>query len=234
MALARRKRLSREESRELTEQRLVEAAQRLIARRGLDATSVEDIAEAAGYSRGAFYSNFKSKNDLFFEVLRQDQARNNAAFAGALDDSSSLEQIQARIKEITAALFNDNESFLVWTEARMLSARDAKFRTRVAGLIAERRDFVVTILEYLSKRMGAIPTLPLQPLAMGFISLMEGVRLFGASSPNEMPAQVAHSILDVFIDSVLQHVMQPQRATQSDKREAAAARGTSRTAAASR
>jgi AcrR family transcriptional regulator len=214
----KRKRLSREESREITAQRLVEAAQRMIARRGLDATSVEDIAEAAGYSRGAFYSNFKTKNDLFYEVLRQDQERNNARFAGALDDALPLEQIQARIKEISAALLSDTDAFLAWTEARMLSARDVKFRARVAGLIAQRRDFVVTILEYLCRRTGGVASVPPANLAMGFISLSEGVRLFGASCPNEMTPEIARSILDVFTDAVLQQVIQPVAAGAGRRR----------------
>ena len=224
----KKKRLTREESRELTSQRLVDAAQQLIARRGLAAASVEDIAEAAGYSRGAFYSNFKSKNDLFYEVLRQDQQRNNAKFAVALDDALPLEQIQAYVREINAALLKDTDSFLAWTEARLLSARDSKFRAKVAGLIAERRDFVVTIIQYLARRTGATPSVPLEALAMGFISLSEGVRLFGASCPNEMTAEVARSILDVFVDSVLQHVM------QTDKREPTAPRASARKAVAPR
>jgi len=224
----KRKRLSRQEGRELTSQRLVEAAQRLIARRGLEAASVEDIAEAAGYSRGAFYSNFKSKDDLFYEVLRQDQQRNNAKFAVGLDDALPLEQIQARIREINAGLFDERDSFLVWAEAHMLSARDPKFRAKVAGLIAERRDFVVTIIQYLARRMGATLSVPVEALAMGFISLVEGVRLSGASYPNEMPAEVAYSVLNLFVDSVLQQVLQP------DKREAARPRGSIKNAGASR
>ena len=69
-----RKRLSRDDSREQTTQRLLEAAQKLIAKKGLDAASVENIAAAAGYTRGAFYSNFSSKDDLFIELLRRDHA----------------------------------------------------------------------------------------------------------------------------------------------------------------
>lgn len=222
----KRKRLTREESRELTSQRLVDAAQRLIARQGLEAASVEDIAEAAGYSRGAFYSNFKGKHELFYEVLRQDQLRNNAKFAVALDDALPLEQILARIREINAGLYNERDSFMAWTEARMLSARDPKFRAMVAELIAERRDFVVAILQYLAKRMNATPSVPLEALAMGFISLSEGVRLFGASCPSEMTAEIARSILDVFLDSILQQVM------KADKREAKAPRRPARKAAA--
>ncbi len=204
----KRKRLTREESRELTSQRLVDAARRLIARRGLDATSLEDIAEAAGYSRGAFYSNFKSKNDLFFEILRRDDERINAEFAVALDDASPLEKIRGRLREVYSALYDDSDSFMVWTEARILSARDAKFRVKFATLIAERRKFVATIIEYVLRRMGATPELPLEAMAMGFISLVEGVRLFGASCPSEMPAAVAQATLDLFTDAVLQHAAQ--------------------------
>lgn len=208
-----RKRLTREESRELTSQRLVDAAKRLIARRGLDATSVEDFADAAGYSRGAFYSNFKSKNDLFFEVLRQDQEQINAEFAQTMDDTFPVEDIRRRIREIYGVLYRDSDAFLAWTEARMLSARDAKFRARLTALIEERRDFVARLLGYLCKRIGATPSVPLETLAMGFVSLSEGLRLFGAACPSVVSAEMAQSTQDLFIDAVLQQVM--QRGTSS-------------------
>ena len=67
--MKKRVRLSREESREQTQQRLLDAAQSVIAKKGLAGTSGEDIAAAAGYTRGAFYSNFRSKGDLFIELL---------------------------------------------------------------------------------------------------------------------------------------------------------------------
>jgi len=198
-----RKRLSRADSRERTAQRLLDAGERLIARRGLDATSVEDIAAAAGYSRGAFYSNFKSKEDLFFDVLRRNQERTNARFAGVLDQASPLEQVQARIRELYAALCSDGDSFMAWTEGRMLSARDPNFRERLAALVAQRRDFAVQLIEYLYRRGGHSPSLPLETLAMGLISLIEGVRLFVASCPDQMPREVAESILRDFVDSAM-------------------------------
>src|ERR1700743_3553905 len=82
-----RKRLSREDSRDQTRQRLLDAAQRLIARKGLSAASVENITAAAGYTRGAFYSNFDSKDDLFIELLRRDHAQRHVQL-GALQDHS--------------------------------------------------------------------------------------------------------------------------------------------------
>jgi AcrR family transcriptional regulator len=198
-----RKRLSRADSRERTAQRLMDAAQRLIARRGLDATSVEEIAEAAGYSRGAFYSNFKSKEDLFLEVLRRDQQRIYARFTVALNEKRPPDQVQSDIRRLYAGLHQDSNSFLTWTEGRMLSAREPKFRAKLAALIAERRDFVVKLIEILYQRTGGRPPMPVEPLAMGLISLIEGVGLFLASCPGQMPPDAAESILQHFADCVM-------------------------------
>ena len=64
-----RKRLTREESKEVTRLRLIEAAERLFIRKGFDDTSVDEISEMAGYSRGAFYSNFENKDQVFLAVI---------------------------------------------------------------------------------------------------------------------------------------------------------------------
>ena len=56
-----RRRLTRQESKEVTRIRLIEAVERLFIRKSFDDASVEEISETAGYSRGAFYSNFDDK-----------------------------------------------------------------------------------------------------------------------------------------------------------------------------
>lgn len=201
-----RKRLSREDSRERTTQRFLDAATRLIARKGFERISIEDVAGAAGYSRGAFYSNFRSKNELFLELLRRDQERANARFEAALDDSLPLDELRARMQEVYAALYLEGDSFLTWTEARMLAARDARFRAKLTQVMSEKRDHALRILKHFYERAGERPTGPLEHLAMGFLSLMEGVRLFGASCPNELPAAVAQTILETFPGAVMRQV----------------------------
>lgn len=62
-------RLTRAESRALTRSDLVRAAGRLFARDGVSATSIEAVAEEAGYSRGAFHSNFASRDELLDAVV---------------------------------------------------------------------------------------------------------------------------------------------------------------------
>ena len=61
-----KQRLTRRESRQRSRGvKLVNAAERVFVRTGFDAASVEHIAAEAGFSRGAFYSNFKSKDEIF-------------------------------------------------------------------------------------------------------------------------------------------------------------------------
>jgi AcrR family transcriptional regulator len=198
-----RKRLSREDSREQTTQRLLEAAQKLIARKGLDAASVENIAAAAGYSRGAFYSNFKSKDDLFIELLRRDHERGTRELNALRTSDLPVDQIQSRARDIYAHMFRDNESFMTWTEARMMAARDTRFRAKLDTLMNEKRAQIATFIQYFYDRVGIKPEMPPEKMAMGFMSLAEGVRLFMLSSPSEMTPPTAEALLSLFVDSIM-------------------------------
>ena len=198
-----RKRLSREDSRDRTTQRLLAAAGKLIAKRGLSDTSLEDIAEEAGYTRGAFYSNFSSKGDLFIELLRRDHEATNAQLRALRNDSFPLDHIQQRIREIYTPMYSTNESFMIWTEARMLAARDAKFRVKLDALLVEKRAEVAELIEYFYRRAGIASPLAPPTLAMGFNSLFEGVKLTMLSSPGELTSEDAESVLRLFVESLM-------------------------------
>jgi AcrR family transcriptional regulator len=201
-----RKRLSREDSRVQTTQRLLDAAQKLIAKKGLSAASVEDIAAAAGYTRGAFYSNFGSKGDLFIELLRRDHQKVHAELDALHSDAMSLDYIQERSRELFGQLYHDNESFMNWTEARMLAARDTRFRSKLNALLAQKRSQLVELIVYFYERAGTEAPVPPDALAMGFMALVEGMKLALLSSPGELPAAAAESVLTLFIDSIMRIV----------------------------
>lgn len=200
----KRIRLSREASREQTQRRLLDAAQSVIARKGLVATSVEDIAGAAGYTRGAFYSNFRSKGDLFIELLRRDHRQAHDAMREALAADLEPEQLEQRVSEMYGQLYRSNEGFMNWTEARMLAARDPRFRAKLNALMMEKRDVIAAFIEQFNQRLGLPMSAPPRQLAMGFMSLVEGVKLFRLSSPQDMTSESAESILTLFIDAVIQ------------------------------
>jgi AcrR family transcriptional regulator len=199
-----RKRLTREDSRDQTTQRLLDAAQKLIAKKGLSAASVEDIAAAAGYTRGAFYSNFSSKGDLFIELLRRDHEKTHAELGALRSDALPLDHIQRRARDVCGQIYRDNESFMNWTEARMLAARDAKFRAKLNALLDEKRGQIADFIEYFYRRVGVAAPVPATAIATGFMSLVEGMKLSALSSPADMTPDTAESVLGLFIDAIMQ------------------------------
>ena len=74
------RRLTRAEAKARTRRRLLDAAARTFARKGYAGASVEEIAEAAGYSIGALYSNFGGKEELFLELMAGGASKDPAVF----------------------------------------------------------------------------------------------------------------------------------------------------------
>ena len=117
--------------RQQTRERLMDAAYELFAEEGVHATPIEAIAEAAGFTRGAFYSNFESKNDLFFALadrewdLRLTIVRNAIADFAATAPSGQLDQqVSALLIEVFSALPDDRKWALIYREFELLALRD--------------------------------------------------------------------------------------------------------------
>src|ERR1700735_4369724 len=97
-----RKRLSREESQAQTRAALITVGRRHFLRYGLGGAVAEKIAEDAGYSRGALYSNFDGKEELFLAVIQAEQARRKDAFYSIFKQEPSAKQRLRRIREAIA------------------------------------------------------------------------------------------------------------------------------------
>src|ERR1700744_5339450 len=103
----KRQRLTREQSKDQTRQRLLDAAQTIFMKKGFVAASVEDIAGAAGYTRGAFYSNFRSKSELFLELLRRDHETMQAELQAIFASAASREEMEARVLRYCSQLHRE-------------------------------------------------------------------------------------------------------------------------------
>jgi AcrR family transcriptional regulator len=165
-----RKRLTRDETREQTRLRLLDAAALSIARKGLAATSVEDIAAQAGYTRGAFYSNFNSKSDLFVELLRLDHQNIEENLLKVLDAAPSSEAPQKQLTLLYAQCYRDDIHYVIWAEARLHAMRDEKFRQRVNVLCLEKRAMIASIIEQLCERLSIQLSIPCADHALAAIA----------------------------------------------------------------
>ncbi|WP_189328986.1 TetR/AcrR family transcriptional regulator [Actinoplanes ianthinogenes] len=88
----------RSRRREDTRQRLYEAAVELIAEQGFSATTVDDIALRAKVAKGTVYYNFKSKTDLFEELLRHGVGLLTAEFRSAVAGLPPRDAVRALVR----------------------------------------------------------------------------------------------------------------------------------------
>src|SRR5207302_10703785 len=91
-------RLTREEKKAQTRERLIEAGAKVFAAKGFAATSLDEVADAAGLTKGAVYSNFDNKEDLVRAVLEMNQRRMNSISDAAGD--GPLEQQMAKAGQL--------------------------------------------------------------------------------------------------------------------------------------
>jgi AcrR family transcriptional regulator len=199
----KRTRLTREQSRDQTRQRLLESAQTQIMKKGFTATSVEDIAEAAGYTRGAFYSNFGSKTELFLELLRRDHEQMQAGLDDIFVAGTSSEDMEARVVAYYSRLPQVEKDFLLWIEAKLLAARDARFRARFNAFRREKLDQLAAYIREFSARVGTPLPLPAEVLALGLMGLCEGMQFLHTVDPQSVTAAHTEGVLAEFFARVV-------------------------------
>jgi AcrR family transcriptional regulator len=199
----KRQRLTREQSKDQTRQRLLDAGQAIFMKKGFVAASVEDIAGAAGYTRGAFYSNFRSKNELFLELLRRDHETMQAGLHAIFEDAASREEMEARVLRYYSSLHRENKCFLMWVEAKLLAVRDGRFRIRFNAFMHEKLDQLSAYIREFSARVGTPLPLPAETLAMGLMGLCDGVQFFYTVDPQNVSAEMAETVLAGFFARVV-------------------------------
>src|SRR5271156_5527895 len=102
-------RLTRGESHQRTRELLIQAASQAFANQGYGGASVGDIAEAAGFSKGAFYSNFASKEAILLELLRRHKMQDINELRALIDISADAGSILKILQERFASTDKDAE-----------------------------------------------------------------------------------------------------------------------------
>ena len=132
-----------------TTERLLDAAAEVFAHKGFHAATIDDIAGAAGYTKGAVYSNFASKDELFLALA--DRHLDGQLVAVERLRTLTDEELREELRSASSHEHSSGGSFgLLMLELWLYAARDARFRSalaeryrtmreRLAVMIAERR-----------------------------------------------------------------------------------------------
>jgi AcrR family transcriptional regulator len=163
--MRRRRGMSRLEKQQRTRGALLRSASKLFCRRGLEGTSIDDVAEAAGYTKGAFYANFKSKEELFLVMLDEKFSRELERIDRALAGTGDADE-EARTAAAEYIHFASDEEWpRLYFEFAAHAARNEEFRQELATRQRAMRDRLVKVYERWSKDFPAEPPLPLADIA---------------------------------------------------------------------
>lgn len=177
MARAIKQRLTRQESRLETRMRLLESAAQLFARGGYEGASVDLIAESAGYSKGAFYSNFESKEAIFLELLDAHKRREIDALAQLLARDIPASELVSLIRNSESERVSDFDFGLLSAEFQLQACRDKTFAKTYARLHRTHRDTMAGLVTKLFAKLHRIPPSDPKDLADIIMALTTGLSL---------------------------------------------------------
>jgi AcrR family transcriptional regulator len=197
------KRETRAERQARTRAELLAASARVFARRGYNGASVEEIAEQAGYSHGAVYSNFDGKADLFlavFEEYMAERARELAATQLEIDENAPLEtRARALADQWMERFERDRESFVLHMEFIAHAGRDPELAGRFGSRSAAMREAISAYISQYQAEAGAELGLPADDLALILRALGIGLAVEALVAPEPLRRDLYGDFVELLV-----------------------------------
>jgi AcrR family transcriptional regulator len=181
-----RKRISRKESQLQTRERLLDAALEVFSRRGFYAASVDEIAAEAGYSKGAIYSNFSNKEELFLALIDRRFAKEAQGYPGIINVMTDGFQMDEG-SDFRSETMKDSTWNILMIEFFLYAIREENNRNELAARIKHLRGLMGENLSMLYAKLGKKPVLPLEELPWSVFSLGIGLMLQFYVDPESLP-----------------------------------------------
>lgn len=185
-------RLSQGQKRDRTRQELLIAARSVFGERGYHAASLEEIAERAGYSRGALYYNFPTKGSLFLELLDERIAERvrdlEATFAaGGADEKAARAQAAGAGIRALETVKQNREWRSLFFEFVAHAARDLEFGQEFAKRKHKIQNVIAKIARERAAAFGVELPLPADEFAMAVNAIGNGLAVEEIAEPGSVP-----------------------------------------------
>ena len=197
--------MTREESRQVTRRRLLDAAAKVFAKRGYRRASVEEISSEAGYTIGALYSNFAGKEEVLLALLEQQVARiaeRIVTAARAADDP--VDKLRAAAREWMTFLDDEPELYALMIEFWTIWVRDDDLRPRHAARFAAVRGFIGRLIQEKADEMGIPMRLAPDQIGAAVMALADGLALQHLADPKAIPPDLFPALLPLLIRALEQ------------------------------
>jgi len=175
-------------TRDDTREKLFEAAARVFEEQGIGGASIEAIAAAAGFSRGAFYSNFDSKDELIIAMLEEHVAQSIRRNLDLLEKHKDPDDFIQALKSMDRSRQDPlGRAPLLHMEMVLYVARAEQRRPELAKRLRARRKLVAEIVETTMRSSGR-PAPNAAWTAAILLALEDGFRLHRLIDPETTPA----------------------------------------------
>jgi AcrR family transcriptional regulator len=188
-----------------TRTRLLDAAAKVFAERGYQAASVDEIAAAAGLSKGAVYWNFASKDELFHALLEERIDRPIADTAEVLRTAPTDRPIDPEVANRWQELLGtEREVLLLSLEHWAQAVRDPQLRERYADRQRSLRDVLADGLRTRVRRTGAPRlSIPAQDVASAYLALAQGIGLQRLADPDSVPDDLLENMTSLIYEGLV-------------------------------
>jgi AcrR family transcriptional regulator len=171
-AAPRRQRLSRAEAKARTREQLLDAAALVFARKGYAGASVEEIAESAGYSIGALYSNFASKEQLFLELLAARGERRVTTVAKMLGTDDPVDALAGLLEQVGG---RDPDLMALRAEFWLYAVRNPDAMGALRAQQRQQADALIGVISAAMERRGTPPDVSAAEVAAVVLAMFQGL-----------------------------------------------------------
>ena len=193
------KRLTRQEKRERTGSSLLRSAAKVFACHGMDRASIDQVAEEAGYTKGAFYANFKSKEELFLAMLDERFAEHLQQIEQVLETDSTLDdQVREGAAEFVRHSKADEEWERLFFEFAVYAMRNEKFRQELTTRSATLRERTAELYRRRAERLGVEPAVSVERLSIMTFAMANGMALERLLEPEVFDDELHPEMMSLF------------------------------------
>ena len=160
------------ESQQQTRQNLLEAARILFTQLGYEATSIRGICDKAGYSQGAFYSNFNNKGEVLLELLEQYKSFEANSRKQLIDDAG--DDFEKALNDMILWFERNDQNIshtILFLEMQLYALRHPTFVKVYNNLIEEQKSFYTKLVQHLFAMRNIEPPFDCSIIAEGLMAL---------------------------------------------------------------
>jgi AcrR family transcriptional regulator len=197
-------RLTRDQQRHQTRERLLSSAREVFEARGYAESSLEEIAERAGYTRKAVYSNFSGKSELLLEIVERRFQSHIERIEAILDEETAPERKAIDVGSMFADYLSQEQAWgKLFHEFCSVASRDDKIGSRFRACFRARKEIIVRLVESEVRRREIELTAPVERIVMGVFALFTGLSVEKMIDPEEVDEALFGEMLGLLAVGVI-------------------------------